>query len=139
MFAIPTRRRNRLAATSVGVLLSLGLLAGCMGQQIPGSYGDGVRRDFVEGCAATLVRDRHPDDTRGDDGALLDLAELRSSFGQEIGAYETQCGCVYDRFEADVPYDDFRQAHEDLTEAPAALDDYDEFYEDCELGRTTET
>ncbi len=92
--------RHRAVSGLVALVLGIGLLAGCTGQQTPGGYGDTVEKNFVEGCT-----------TNTDDGA-------------EIGDVPTYCQCVYDALSDEndgLPFDEFKGINDDLVENPGPL------------------
>ncbi|MCU1499038.1 MAG: hypothetical protein JWM47_2991 [Acidimicrobiales bacterium] len=140
MSATPIRRPGWLAAPLVGALLAVSLLAGCGGgQETPGSYGDGVRRDFVEGCWTTLVRDANGDEALAKERSGLSAAALESKFAAEAKRYKTQCTCVYGKLEDDLDFGDFKKLNDAQTEQPAALEaKVTKIYESCNLGDAPE-
>lgn len=112
-------RRPRSSASLAAVVLGLGLLVGCAGQQAPGNYSDKVERDFLKGCTATAT---------GDD-ASFDAAEY--------------CQCTYDALSAEdggVDFDTFKQVNDDQVEEPGPLPaEFQAIADDCLAEQTGET
>lgn len=98
MSATPIRR-HRFAASLAGVVLGLGLLAGCSGQRAPGGYSDKVGASFVQGCTATAEGDNVNFDAK------------------------TYCQCAYDALSGPggVAFDEFKKVNNDQTEKPGRL------------------
>ncbi len=116
MPATPIRRPRALASIAAAVL-GLALLAGCTGQQTPGSYSDSVERNFVRGCTTTAEGD----------GISADDAEAF-------------CTCVYGKLSAEdgVDFDEFKQVNDDQIENPGPLpDSFTKAYDDCALDGET--
>lgn len=92
-------RRHRRAASLAGVVLGLGLLAGCAGQRAPGDYSSKVKTDFIAGCKQTA----------NDDKASFDAT-----------AY---CTCAYDALSGTdgVSFDEFKKVNDAQVEKPAPL------------------
>lgn len=93
-------RRHRLSASLAGVVLGIGVLAGCAGQRAPGNYNDSVERDFVKQCTKTA---------EGGPGASFDAP--------------TYCQCAYNALSADdgIDFDEFKRVNDDQTEDPGSL------------------
>lgn len=130
MLATPIRRRTRRAAPLVGILLTVGLLAGCSGQKTPGSYTSGVKGDFIEGCWSTLVRD-----AKGTPAAKLSIDDLQAKYKSEAKVATTQCTCAYAGFKKDIKFSEFKKINDDQTETPAKLSSkVTKVYEKCGVG-----
>ncbi|QXC63200.1 hypothetical protein KSP35_10665 [Aquihabitans sp. G128] len=135
MPATPIRRRTRSAAPFAGVLLAIALLAGCAGQKAPGSYTSGVRKDFIEGCWTTLVRD-----DQGAEAAKLSADQLEAKYGDAAKAATKGCTCAYNAFKDDLKFGDFKKLNDNETETPKALEaKVTKIYADCTLTASTES
>ena len=99
----PSTRSHRHLVASV--VLTLGLLTGCMGQQDASDYGDDVRRDFIAGC---------------DGSAFADEPEREAL--QEGSLPTEECAAAYECIEKNVPFADFRSVNSDLRDEPGPMD-----------------
>lgn len=107
--------RHRLAAPLAGVVLAVGLLAGCAGQRTPTSYTSAVQRDFIKGCVATAKADAK-----------------QSDVVTTISNPKTFCTCAFTAIKKDLSFSQFKKITDDLTEKNAyPPKKYTEAYSSC--------
>lgn len=139
MPASPIRRR-RPVALGVAAVVSLVLLAGCTGQQEPGSYGDGVERSFNEGCWQQKVLDGDAalaEDVRGQELEVgdddLEAVLEKGAEADVVAAAKDFCRCAYDAIKEDVSFGDFKEITDDLRDDNGPLPaSFQEAYAGCE-------
>lgn len=130
-------RRLRLTAPLFAAVLGIGLLAGCAGQQAPGSYTDGVEEAFIEGCWTTLVSDAN-DLSATASSKAPSAEELQKDFPDEFKTTESQCTCAYNAIKKDVPFGDFKKINDNQTEKPSELPaSFTKAFDSCGLGDAT--
>jgi hypothetical protein len=111
-----THTRHRFAVPFAGLVLAVGLLAGCAGQRAPSSYTSGVKRDFIKGCEATAKSD----------------AKSGSEAAATISDPEEFCACAYAAVRKKVKFADFKKINDDLTEDNAVPPkSFTDAYADC--------
>ncbi len=99
--------KNRLSS----LVIVLTLLGGaCAASGEPDDYDEAVRDNFIEACVAS-----------GEQTQQLEAALMST------------CTCAYDKFEADVPYDEFKAFDNALREDidTPFPEEYTEFFADC--------
>src|SRR5699024_6963203 len=94
---MPTTRRRRLASSLLVSFASLLLLAGCVGQRDPDSWGDSTKESFVEACDGTAAKDEPVDEIRSD----LEDAALPTE----------DCECIVDHLEENMEFSEFKDAN----------------------------
>lgn len=107
MTATPARR-SRFTVPAAGLVLCLGLLAGCAGQRTPTSYTQSVENNFLSGCVSTAKQDK------------------------TIASPTDFCNCAFKAIKKDVPFGDFKRANSKLTENPGKLpESFTKAYDSC--------
>ena len=131
----PHRRRASrwLAVLALATLV----LAGCSGQKEPGSYTDGVKRDFTSGCWTTLIEDAYPKDVvyePTDDREKREAKAVKAATDAEVTAAKDYCSCAYKGITKDVKFSEFKQINEDLRNEQGPLpESFQKAYDHCEL------
>ncbi|CAN5874132.1 hypothetical protein BH23ACT2_BH23ACT2_25190 [soil metagenome] len=127
MPAFPIRGRH--FTSLVGVVLAVAVLTGCPYQRDPGSYGDGVRTSFVEGCDGSAFEG---DDT--EPGAEADAQAVAAT-----SLPTAQCVCMYEEIEANIDFDRFSDVYSEQRETPATLPtDFQEAVAPCQPDGTVD-
>ena len=107
-------RRRRLASVAGALALSLALVSGCAGQRAPDSYTDSVRKNFINGCAATSAADR--------------------TLGSASEAQQ-YCTCAYNAIKKNVKFSTFKQINDDLTQSGGGPlpKSFQDAYDSCDV------